>query len=165
MDYGYRNCNGTLCDLNYLRHVGWQESDYCTRKYYSKETIDTISKKITELTRGVDPQNRKIIVPPERICEVLDAVYINYRPPTGDIYSRYIIPNDDQANAVQSMIDQTIEIITDHIRNEMGMEENNQKLSAWVQVYGDFNTNQLRAHPIIKTRERRPSTMQYNMNY
>ena len=165
MDYGYKISNKEVCDYNYLRYVGWDQNNECFRKYYSKETIDMISKKVTELTRGVDPKNRKIIVPDARICEVMDGIYNNFRPATGDIYSRYIVPNNQQANMVQSMIDQTIEVITDFIRNEIGIEQNNQKLSAWVQVYGDFNPHNLTQVPPIKTRERRPATMQFHMKY
>lgn len=164
MDYGLE-INGVKADLNYSRYVGWDENNECFRKYYSKQTINTISKKVTELTHGVDPKNRKIIVPDERIAEVMDGVYQNFRPATGDIFTRYIVPNDQQANMVQSLIDQTIEIITNHIRNELEMEQNNQTLSAWVQVYGDFNTKGLRQVPPIKTRERRPAVMQFHMNY
>ena len=45
------------------------------------------------------------------------------------------------------------------------MEQQNEKLSPWVQVYGDFSEHQLRSHPPIKILEKRPSTMQFNMNY
>jgi hypothetical protein len=165
MNYGYSVCTGETCDYNYLRHVGWSENTACFRKFFSKQTVDLISRKVTELTRGVDPKNRKIIVPDYIICQVQDGIYQNFRPTTGDIYSRYIIPNDQQGNMVQSMIDQTIEVITDFVRNEIGMEQANQKLSAWVQVYGDFNTAGLTQVPPIKTRERRPAVMQFFMNY
>lgn len=158
-------CDGQRCDLNYLRHPGWDEFNECFRQLYSKDTIKTISKKVTELTRGVDKLNRPIIVPDMRICEVIDGVYQGFRPPTGDIYSRYIVPNDQQASMVQNIIDQTIEVITNHIRNEIGIEQENQKLSAWVQVYGDFNTHGLRQFPPIKIKERHANYMQFNMNY
>lgn len=165
MDYGYKTCDGEVCDYNYLRYAGWSEQNSCFRKYFSKDTINTISQKVSELTRGVDPKNRKIVVPDHIICKVMDGVYTRFRPAVGDIYTRYIIPNDQQANMVQSMIDQTIEIITDYIRNEYGMRQANEKLSAWVQVYGDFNTHNLTQVPPIKTRQRRPATMQFNLNY
>ena len=165
MDYGYKVHNGTVCDYNYLRYAGWDENNNCFKKYYSKDTIDIISRKVTELTKGVDPKNRSIIVPDERICQVMDGIYQNFRPPTGDIFSRYVVPNDQQANMIQSMIDQTIEVITDFIRNEVGIQQANQKLSAWVQVYGDFNPHNLTQVPPIKTREKRPATMQFNMTY
>jgi hypothetical protein len=160
MDYGNR-----LTDYNYLRYVGWGEQNPCAKKFFSQNTVDVISKKVSELTRGVDPQNRKIVVPDERIGEVMDSVYQGFRPPTGDIFSRYIIPNNEQGNMVQNMIDQTIELITSHIRNNLEIEQYNSTLSSWVQVYGDFNTHNLRQHSPIKIRERKPSTMQFHMNY
>lgn len=165
MNYGYETSCGSVCDLNYVRHVGWSEGNECIKAFFSPQTVATISKKVTELTRGVDKKNRKIVVPNERICEVMDGIFRGFRPATGDIYSRYIVPNDQQANMVQSMIDQTIEIITENIRSQLGMEQCNEKLSAWVQVYGDFNTEGLRSHSIIKVRDKRPDTMQFNMNY
>jgi hypothetical protein len=160
----YEEIKITPCDYNYIRYVGWNEND-CLKKLYSKESIDFISKKVTELTRGVDKKNRKIIVPNDIICKTIDSVYQVYRRPVGDIYSRYIVPNNEQQNSIQSIMDQTIEVIVSYIRNEFGMIENNEKLTAWVQVYGDFNISGLRYHPIIKTLDKRPATMQFNMNY
>jgi hypothetical protein len=154
-----------ICDYNYLRHPGWQESNACISKLFSPQTVRTISKKITELTKGIDPKGRNIIVPDETICSVLDAEFRAFRPPTGDIFTRYIIPNDQQADMVQSIIDQTIEIIYSQISGELGMDQANEKLSAWVQVMGDFNTHGLRQFPPIKTLKKRPSTMQFQMNY
>lgn len=159
------SCNGQICDLNYLRHVGWDESNECIKVLFSEKVVNAISQKVTELTLGVDPKNRRIVVPGERICEVISSVYWNYRPATGDIYSRYIIPTNEQDNAVQSIIDQSIEIITSYIRNNFGMKQANEKLSAWVQVMGDFNPHGLRQFPPIKVLGKRPETMQFNMNY
>lgn len=164
MEHGLKICGETI-DMNYQRYVGWSENNLCVRKFYSPQTVKLISKKVTELTKGVDPKNRSIVVPDERIIEVMDGVYQGYTPPTGDIYTRYVVPNNEQHNMVQSLIDQTIEIITSNIRNTIGIEEYNKTLSTWVQVYGDFNTHGLRSHDIIKTQEKRPTPMQFNMNY
>lgn len=153
------------CDFNYLRYVGWSQDNECIKKFYSKPTVKLISKKVSELTKGVDPLNRTIVVPDYRICEVMDGVLQGYRPAIGDIFTRYIIPNNEQTDVLQSLIDQTIEIIVSNIKNNLGMEQENSKLSAWVQVYGDFNPHNLRQHSIIKTRERKPATMQFHMNY
>ena len=152
-------------DLNYTRHVGWNLTDESARKFFSKETVNLISKKITQLTLGVDSLNRPIVVPKERITEVMDGVYSNWRPQVGDIYSRHIVPNERQKDFVESLINQTIEIITDTITNEFGMIEANSKLSAWVQLYGDFNPHNLNQTPQIKIKHKRPSSMQFNMNY
>lgn len=157
--------SGEVCDYNYLRHPGWDQQNYCFKSLYSPATLNLIQRKVMELTLGVDGKNRKIIVPKERICEVLDGVYQSYTPPVGDIYTRYIIPTDEQQDRVQALIDQTIQIIVSNVRDTLGIEQNNQKLSAWVQVYGDFNAQGLRAHSIITTRDRKPTTMQFNMNY
>ena len=165
MEHGYQVCSGEICDFNYLRYPGWSEGNLCIRELFSPETIQLISRKVTELTRGVDSKNRKIIVPDARICEVIDGIYQAFRPPTGDIFSRYIIPNNEQANMVQSIIDQSIEVIVSNIRGQLGMEQQNQTLSAWVTVMGDFNASGLRQFPPIKVQGKRPSTMQFNMNY
>jgi hypothetical protein len=165
MDYGTQTCTGQQCDLNYLRFVGWSESNACVQYLFSKPVVNLISKKVTELTMGVDKKNRPFVVTDDRICEVISSVFWNYRPATGDIYSRYIIPTSEQENAVQSIIDQTIELITSYIKNQYGIVDANQQLSAWVQVMGDFNPHGLRQFPPIKTKDRRPETMQFNMNY
>jgi len=159
------NCGGQICDSNYMRYAGWDETNPAVRQIFSPETIRMISKKVTELTLGVDPKNRPILVPDNRICEVLDGIYSNYRPSVGDIHTRYIISSNAQQDQIASVIDQTIEMIVSNIRNQLGMENNNQKLSAWVQLYGDFNTAGLRQFAPIKIKEKRPSTFQFHMNY
>jgi len=158
-------CGDRACDFNYMRFVGWEESNPQLQKYYSPEMVRKISKKVTELTMGVDKYNRPIIIPDSSICEALDAVYSNYRPSVGDIFTRYNVPSESPQDQLASLIDQTVEIIVANIRNSTGMEQQNQTLSAWVQVYGDFNTSGLRQHPPIKVKNKRPSTMQFNMNY
>lgn len=157
---------GNSCDDNYTKHVGYTENNACIRKYYDISTVRTISHKVTELLQGVDPQNRPIIVPDSTICSVMNEIYTSYRPPTGDIYSRYIIPSGTNSESyVQNMIDQVIEVITSDVRNSLGMEECNRKLSIWTTVYGDFNSEGLRQHAPIKVRNKRPTPFQFNMNY
>jgi hypothetical protein len=146
-----------ICDTNFIKHVGYQENNDCIRQYFSQETVNTISLKVTELTRGVDPQNRVIIVPKESICNVMSQVYSGFRPPTAGIYSRYTIPTGEPDNYMQMMIDQVIEVIVSDIRNNLGMEECNRSLSVWTTVLGDFNTHGLSGHDQIKVRNKRPS--------
>lgn len=165
MEYGTEICS-TFCDDNYIKHVGYSESNACIKKYFDKHTVSTISYKITELLQGVDPSGRPIIVPNKTICSVMNDIYNSYRPPTGDIFSRYIVPSGTSSeNYVQSMIDQVIEVITSDVRNNLGMEENNKKLSIWTTVYGDFNEHGLQQHSSIKVRKKRPTPMQFQMNY
>ena len=156
---------GDIIDQNYLKYAGWSESNLCVQQYFSPGTVNTISRKVSELTLGVDPHNRKIVVPDHRIIEVMNSVWNGYTPPTGDIYSRFIVPSGDELSDTQRMIDQCIEIIVSFVRNTIGIEENNKKLTAWTTVYGDFNEHQLRQHPPIKIRNKRPNPLEFNMNY
>ena len=150
----------------YTQYVGYQDTNVCIEKYFSGYTVNIISKKVTELLMGVHPENRRIIVPDSTIYNVLDAIYQNYRPPTGYIYGRYNIPSGTTTESyVQDMIDQVIEVITSNVKNSLGMEENNRKLSIWTTVYGDFNEHSLRAHAPIKVRNKRPQPFMFNMHY
>lgn len=163
-----QNINGICNDIhdsNYMRYVGWRESNDCVRKYFCNATVELISRKITQLLQGVDPKGRPIIVPVATITNIMSSVWYNFKPQTGDIYTRYIIPNQQQQSDVQNMIDQVIEIITTQVRTELGMIECNSKLSAWVQVYGTFNNWGLTQTPPIKLLHKRPDPLQFNMNY
>ena len=165
MEYATEICE-PIRDDNYIRNVGYKEDNQCIRKYFSTNTLRIISAKITELLMGVDPENRPIIVPDKTISSVMSEIYNSYRPPTGDIYSRYIIPSGTNSDDyVQNMIDQTIELITSDVRNNLGMEEINKHLTVWTTVYGDFNRHGLRQVPPIKIRNKHPAHFQFHMNY
>ena len=159
----------SIRDDNYNRHVGYTTKDNCSveiEKYFNKNTLYTISKKITELLMGVDPENRPIIVPDKTISSVMSEIYNSYRPPTGDIFSRYTIPSGiSEDTYIQNMIDQTIEVITSDVRNNLGMEEHNKKLSIWTTVYGDFNLHGLQQVPSVKIRNKHPDHFQFHMRY
>lgn len=156
------------CDWGFLRHPGY---NYSTdnpefKRYFSKQTIQTISKKITELTLGVDPLNRPIVVPNSTICGLMSEIYDGYAPPVGDIHSRYIIPSGQGPDDyVQSMIDQVINVAVNQITTDLETEQNNSSLSIWTTLLGDFNEHGLRQHAPIKTRNRRPRSFMFNMNY
>lgn len=167
MEYGTLIGNNQHCNDNYTQHVLYTEHDnYCIKKLFGAQTRRTISSKITELLAGVDPQNRPIIVPDKTICSVLDSVYNNFRPATGDIYARYNIPSGvNPENYLQSIVDQTIEIIVSDVKNNMLMEQNNSNMSVWTTVLGDFNEHGLQQHPKIKVRNKRPTPMQFHMRY
>lgn len=160
--------NGYLqSDLYSSKYVGFERNDNPDIKfYYSNKNVRTISNKITELLRGVHPENRPIIVPDKTIYSVMDSIYHNYRPATGDIYGRYNIPTGNTTQSyVQDMIDQVIEIIVSDVKTNYETEINNSKLSAWTTVLGEFNDHKLRAYSVIKIRERRPAPLQFNLNY
>ena len=159
-DYVKRNS-----DL-YTKHVGYNDTNFCIEKFYNPHSIDTISRKVTQLLKGVHPENRPIIVPDNIIKNVMDNIYESYRPATGDIFGRYNVPTDTTTvSYVQDMIDQVIEIIVSDVRTNYETEENNSKLSVWTTVLGSFNDHQLRSHPVIKIKKRRANRMEFNMNY
>jgi hypothetical protein len=160
-----RDYANDLYDLNNMRYVGYKKNNDCAIDIYDPENIKRMSKQITHLLMGVDPDNRKIIVPDKSIADMLYSCYDSYRPPTGDIYSRYNIPINHSESSFQSIINQAIELITSQVRTTMEMEENNSKLTAWTTVYGDFNEHKLRQHAPIKIRNKHPNAMQFNMNY
>jgi hypothetical protein len=171
MEYATRIC-GEVCNDSFIKHVGYSDNIYganygqsCTGKFFSKENINKMSCKITELLMGVNKDNRPIVVPDKTICSVMSSVYQSYRPETGDIYSRYNIPKSRENNGIQRMMDEVINIITTDVKVNLGMEENNSKLTVWTTVLGDFNEHGLRSHSKIKLRENRPMPMMFNMMY
>ena len=165
MEYGTTIC-GQICDNNFMKYVGYTENNGCIKEYFSPETTKLISKKVTELTLGIDHKNRPILVPDKVICSVMSNIQDNYRPETGDIYSRYNIPSGGVLNMVQRMIDLTIEVIVNDIRVNLGMDECNRKLSIWTTVLGDFNKHGLRQHSkITGIRHKKPMSMSFFQNY
>ena len=158
------NSERSKIDYNYTRFVGYQENCDTTNLFFRKQTVKIISDKLTELLIGVAPRNRPIVVTDNVIESVMTQVYNNFRPEIGDIFTRYVIlqtPNDD----LQSLIDQTIQIIYDTIKTEYGIAHNNEQLSVWNTLYGDFNEHSLRQHAPIKVRVKRSQPMQFHMNY
>ena len=163
MEYATEIC-GEICNDQFIKHVGYIDN-ICIKNLYSKENINKISCKITELLMGVNKDNRPIVVPDKTICSVMSSVYENFRPETGDIYSRYNIPKAEEPDCIQRMIDEVINIITTDVKVNLGMDECNRNLSIWTTVLGDFNLHNLRSHSKIKLRERRPQPMAFQMNY
>lgn len=156
-----------LLNDNYTRHSGFQDTNVFLReKYFNINVVNTISKKLTQLLMGVHPENRRIIIPNKNIAHIMDSVYQNFRPETGDIFTRYTIPSGlSSDDYIQSMIDQTIEIIYSQVKNNYEIDENNKKLSVWTTVLGNFNDQGLRAYAPIKTLNKHPQYGLFNMNY
>lgn len=153
-----------------IQNVGWDYTVEGDDKYafvFSQANMDYLSATITDALRGVDPQGRKIIVPDDKIANVLSTVYkYGTRCNVGDIYTRYNIEPIATRNDIKDINNQTINIVVSAIRDELEMTENNKKLSIWdQQLLGDFNRQGLRAHAPIKIRKRMPQRMMFNMNY
>ena len=162
--------NGQIANDNYNRYVGWPEAGAGNPGLtwlFSNENLNNMSRKITQLTQGVDPEGRNIIVPNDKIAAVLSNLLVNYRPTNigGDMYTRYQIPTGVSRCDPQFYVNAALNIITKYIGNDIGMTECNKRLSIWDSILGDFNRNGLRAHPEIKIRNRHPQYMMFNMNY
>jgi len=157
----------TILNQNYTRHVGYTDENSLFRtNYYNINNVNRISKTLTELLQGVHESNRPIVVPDSTIINIMDTIYQNFRPLTGDMYSRYNIPNGTNSDDyIDSMIKQTIEVIYSEVKNNIEMEQNNKKLSVWTTVLGDFNEQGLRSFPPLKTLQNHPAYCQFNMNY
>lgn len=154
-------CNSAIiCDDDKMRYVGWDyQLDYNTsyQYFFSPNTVRMISNKITQLLQGVDSKGRSIMVPDDKICHVMSQVYDSHSPKIGDIHTRFVIPDKEPRDDVQTMINRTIEIIVNDVKVNLGMIECNSKLSIWdATLLGDFNRQGLRQYPPIKLREKRP---------
>ena len=101
------------------------------------------------------------------VASTLSQVYEDYHGyQLGYIHSRFYIAQDDKLrDDVKMIIDMTIEVLVNNIKTEIGMEENNKKLSIWNTVLGTHNEHGLLPHSFIKINNRRPKALQFNMNY
>lgn len=158
-----------LYDQNFLSHVGWDytSSDSTVLKYlFSTSTLDILSQQITKALRGLDSRGRDIVVPHDKIANVLSSVYsFGTRTNIGDIYTHDTIPSIENRNDVRNILNQTINIVVSAIKDEIITTEQNKKLTVWTTVLGDFNDHGLRSFAPIKLRERHPQYMAFNMNY
>ena len=109
---------------------------------------------------------KKKIIPSERIVIIaLYGVYENHIPRTGDIYGKYLVVDQTQRDDYGYIVDKTISLLIDGIKNDIEMTEANSKLSIWNSVLGDFNENGLRQFPPIKLRNKGPDRMLFHMKY
>ncbi len=156
-------------DNGYNKYVGWESTINDNRTYqflWNPDRLRIYQQKITQLLEGTSPDGRPIVVPIETISNVLFQCFESNKPQVGDIYSRYIQgETESHRNDVRDIVDRAINIIVNQITTEYEMITNNQKLTVWNTLYGDFNKEGLRAHPPIKIRKRRSERMQFNMNY
>ncbi len=147
----------------YVRHVGFSATNGAFETFFSIDTVRFIAAKISELLLPFYPAG--VVVPPDKVLNLMNAIYTSYRPSTGDIMSRYTIPSDENPNCIDAMINQVIEVAVSQIKDNLETDQNNSRLSIWTSLYGTFNEHGLRAHPPIKTRVRRPQPMMFNMIY
>lgn len=168
MEYGKEITeDDPVMNNQYNRYVGYEQNPEF-KSFFTNETINFISKKTTQLLEGVHPENKHIVVSKDNIIGVMNDVYRTFKPPIGDIYSRFhIVSQNNVEEYIPQMIDRVIEIITSYVRNTIEMEENNKKLTIWTTVYGDFNAHGLRRTPILSKniKYKRPTPFQIHMKY
>ena len=155
-------------DMGYQKYVGWESTTANNPNYkflFDPDRLRLYQTKITDLLQGVGPDNRPIIVPIESIGSVLSQCFESNRPQVGDIYSRHIQERKTDRDDGVVIVDRMINIIVSQIRNEYETIANNNKLTIWNTLLGDFNKEGLRSHPPIKIRKKRVPFMQFNMNY
>jgi hypothetical protein len=141
-------------DERNTRHVLWNTTSDYDNIYFSQTTIDIISRQVTQNLMGVMPGNKPIKVTDRVINNTMNNVYEDRMGRVADIYTIFTVLDHAPENSTQSLIDRCIEIISSNIRTEYEMIENNSKLTKWTTVLGDFNTQGLRSHSTIYTREK-----------
>ena len=130
-----------------MRYVGYNPGPLFS-EYFSVETLGIISQKCSQYLEGVHPEGRRIVVSPEVIKHVRDAVFENARGPIVD------------------MVDNVINTIVVRISNEFETIEQNSKLTKWVLKYDEDPRFGLRMHePIYARRKRDINKGGFMMNY
>ena len=153
----------------HYRNVGHEFNEIpLIKNFFSKNTVDPISKKITEMLNGVDEYGREIIVPDRRILEVMNSVYSSYNPRNG--FDSAMTPNE----YFDSLVGQTISRIVYDVKNTLEYESCMNKKNIWTtlldgprqgSVEDEFNTSGLRSYAPIKLKNKRPNSFEFNMKY
>jgi hypothetical protein len=154
-------------DLN--QFVGWDTiTDWnpLTQKLFTKTTVHVIQQKVADYLTGVDANGRRIIPSERVVITALFGIFREHAPRTGDIYGRYLVVDDSKRDDYAYIVDKTISLLVQGIRDDLGMAEQNQKLTIWTTVLGDFNEHGLRQHPPLKINNgKRPDPMLFHMRY
>lgn len=154
-------------DLN--QFVGWQTiTDWnpLTQKLFTKTTVHVIQQKVGDYLTGVDSNGRRIIPTERVVVTALFGIFREHAPRTGDIYGKFLVVDDSKRDDYAYIVDKTISLLVQGIRDDLGMAEQNQKLTIWTTVLGDFNEHGLRQHPPLKINNgKRPDPMLFHMRY
>lgn len=149
--------------------VGWEKTiswNPVVQRLFTKQTVLTIQQKVSEYLAGVDEKGRRIVPSEKVVVNALFGVYRHHTPEeVGDIYGKYLVTNMNGRNDIAYIIDKTISLLVRAIRDETEMIQNNEKLTIWTTLLGDFNEHGLRQFPPIKVREKRPDNFLFHMRY
>jgi hypothetical protein len=151
--YVFKQMNfvGEKYDNRYTSIIGWAQNtnNEGYRAFFSRENMSFISEQITRILRQYGLGNIK--VSDRVIGGAMSDIIRSQNPILGDIITRYTIPHE--RDDLKSMTDQTITVIVNQIVSEHEQMKCNSKLNIWSSLLGDFNVYQIRAHPIIKTKD------------
>ena len=154
--------------VDFNQFVGWDQQaswNILLDKLFSEYTIKLIQNKTAYYLDGVDKKGRRIM-PSENVVETaLLGIFKDYRPRTGDIYGKYSVVNPNDRDDYKYIVDMTISLLVREIRNDIERSQNNEKLTIWTTLLGDFNEHGLRQYPPIKLRNKRPDPMLFHMRY
>jgi hypothetical protein len=161
--------DGNTLDYQNYKYVGWHEtieSNPGYRSLFTDVRLKQMQDKITYLLTGV--AERPILVPIKTITGVMVDIFQTRSPEIGSIYSRYIQPDTEgMRDDLRDLVDQTIQVIVSTIRTEYEMTKQNNKLSVWSTVYGEFNKEGLQSYPtsMIKLNNRKNTAFMFFENY
>lgn len=151
------------------RNIGQEfKEDPLVKNFFSKNTVDPISKMVTKMLNGVDEYGREIIVPDNRILEVMNSVYYSYNPRNGFDSAM------SHSEYFDSLVGQTISRIVYDVKNTLQYESCMNKKNIWTtlldgpkqgSVEGEFNESGLRSYAPIKLKNKRPNSFEFNMKY
>lgn len=128
----------------YPQFTASNDPDYTT--LFSQASVNWMSAQITLRLKGVHPDGKNIVVPDNSILSVADSWYAGTQL---------------TIEMIQEMV---ILHIVNQIRNDYELTQQNDKLSAWVQLYSmDTGLNKYDTN-MIKLNERR-GTHWYSWNY
>jgi hypothetical protein len=175
MEYGVSLSNGPD-DYNNLKFIGWSANQLdcnvpCEQysDLFKQETVNYIQQQVSNYLTPMS--GKPVMVEDKQIREMITSVWNIESVRPANIYTKDTFNNvgtqweSPTQTPYKRIVEIVIQSITSQIRNLHEMAECNNSLSIWNSLYGDFNPAGLRAHPKIKLRERRPATMQFNMNY
>lgn len=163
--------SGLLMDDNFNKYVGWSTTrGALEKKFFSPETVKFISSQVTQGLKCLREDKRPIIVTEEVIANAMSSVYTGYFGNSmghinGDIFTIFQIPAEEPRDDYKGLILTTLNFIISQIRDEYQMQVNNEKLTIWTTLLGDFNEHGLRQHPIIKLNNKNINKVRFNMNY
>lgn len=173
MEYGTAISYDIDYSTHFIKNIGFDHSTLKESKdcmtlidFFSKQNVDELSTKITQLLSNEDCKKRPIIVPHKTIYAVMVDVHENFIPEIGDIHSRFHINIDDPVSHLTKLNNKVIDIIVTDVKSNMGIERINSKLNIWTSVLDDFQGSGIKRYDDkVKIRENGPQRMMFHMRY